>query len=119
MIRVNIITEGQTEETFVRTVLSPELGTKNIFLTARCVETSRTKSKIYRGGLLDYEKAKKDIIRWLKQDKDAVVTTMFDLYALPDSFPSKKESVTIADQYKKVEFLEEQFYNYIQKELPN
>jgi acyl-CoA-binding protein len=114
MIRVNIITEGQTEETFVRDILAPEFGTKEIFLTARSVETSRSKSRVYRGGLLDYEKAKKDILRWLKQDKDAIITTMFDLYALPDSFPSKRESVTFTDQYKKVEFLEEQFYNDIQ-----
>lgn len=48
MIRVNVITEGQTEETFVGDILAPEFGAKNIFLTARCVETSRTKSKTYK-----------------------------------------------------------------------
>lgn len=116
MIRVNVIAEGQTEETFVRTVLAPELGTKNVFLTARCVETSRTKSKIYRGGLLDYEKARKDIIRWLKQDKDAIVTTMFDLYALPDSFPGKKENKKIDDPYELVSSLEERFFEDISTE---
>jgi hypothetical protein len=116
MIRVNIITEGQTEETFVRDILASEFGTKEIFFTARSVETSRSKSRIYRGGLLDYEKAKKDILRWLKQDKEAVVTTMFDLYALPDSFPGKKENKKIIDPYKLVSILEERFFEDINAE---
>lgn len=30
MIRLHIIAEGQTEETFVRNLLAPHLGTKNI-----------------------------------------------------------------------------------------
>ena len=117
MIRVNVITEGQTEETFVRDIIAPELGRKGIYLTARCVETSRTKSKIYRGGLIDYEKARKDILRWLKQDKGAFVTTMFDFYALPDSFPGKDSIKKMTDPYKMVSFLEKKFDENIRNEI--
>jgi len=110
MIRVNVITEGQTEETFVRDLLADEFGRKNIFFIARSVETSRRNTKICRGGLINYEKAKNDIIRWLKQDKDSIVTTMFDFYALPGSFPG----MNMVNQKKaniktKIELLESRF----------
>jgi hypothetical protein len=88
MIRLNIVVEGQTEETFVRDLLAPHLGQYNVFATARCVETGRRRHHIYRGGLVSYAKARKDIQMWLKQDKQALVSTMFDYYALPDDFPT-------------------------------
>lgn len=58
MIRLNIIVEGQTEESFVNNVLQPFFSKNKIFVIARCVETSRTYRKIFRGGLLNYKKAK-------------------------------------------------------------
>ncbi len=108
MIRINIVTEGPTEETFVREILVPEFALKNIFLTARNVETSRTPLKIYRGGLVSYEKAKRDIERWLKQDESAYVTTMFDLYALHKEFPGTETAAKIPNPYKKVALLEKE-----------
>lgn len=87
MIRLNIIVEGQTEETFVRELLAEHLGQHAVFATARCVETGRSKRRIHRGGLVGYLKARKDIQSWLKQDKHAFVSTMFDYYALPSDFP--------------------------------
>lgn len=87
MRRVNIIVEGQTEETFVRDFLAPHLGQFNVGACARRVETSRQRIGIFRGGMTNYLKAKNDINQWLKQDKEAFVSTMFDLYALPNDFP--------------------------------
>jgi hypothetical protein len=87
VIRLNIIVEGQTEETFVRDLLAPHLGEHQVFTVARCVETGRRKQRIYRGGLVSYAKARQDILRWLSQDPHALVSTMFDYYALPDDFP--------------------------------
>ena len=87
MIRLNIIVEGQTEETFVRDLLAPHLGQHQVFVWARSVETGRRKQRIYRGGLVSYIKARQDILRWLAQDPQALVSTMFDYYALPDDFP--------------------------------
>ncbi|MEA1960215.1 MAG: hypothetical protein U9N81_02805 [Bacillota bacterium] len=39
--------------------------------------------------MLSYEKAKKDLLTWIKTDNrpECRFTTMFDLYALPDDFP--------------------------------
>jgi hypothetical protein len=87
MVRVNIIVEGQSEETFVRDVLAPYLGASGVFAKARSIETSRSRGRIFRGGVISYLKAKRDIQRWISEDQGAVVSTMLDLYALPGDFP--------------------------------
>jgi Domain of unknown function (DUF4276) len=108
-VRVNIIVEGQTEREFVRDVLREALAYQQIYLTARAVETSRDRraNKIYCGGLFDYGRSKRDILRWLDQDKDAFVTTMFDFYALPKDFPGYQEASTLSDPYKRVDCIEQ------------
>lgn len=109
--RLNITAEGQTEEMFVKQTLSIYLGQFNISTDVRCVLTSKDKKKAYRGGLISYEKAKKDIITWLKEDNhpEARFTTMFDLYALPDDFPKFEEAKKYTDPYQRVELLENAF----------
>ena len=101
MIRLNIVTEGQTELEFVNRVLKFHLAERNVFTSVRCVETSRDKrkSKVYRGGMLAYQRLKRDLIRWMKQDQDATVyfTTMIDLYALPPDFPDFKAAMQETD----------------------
>jgi len=111
MIRLHIIAEGQTEEEFVNAVLSKHLANFNVFADVRCVPTKRTKTKIYKGGLVSYEKAKKVLVDWLKNDKskDVRFTTMFDLYALPNEFPQFNEAQKILDPYEKVKQLETAF----------
>jgi hypothetical protein len=89
MIRLHMIVEGQTEEAFVNQVLVDHFGYFNVIVDVRAVETSRSRGRIYRGGLLDYQRAKRDLERWMREDQnnDAFFSTMFDLYALPDDFP--------------------------------
>lgn len=87
MIRVNFVVEGQTEETFVERVLGPYLAEFGVYCFPRCVETSRQGQRIFRGGLVRYEKARQDVLQWLKQDRTAWCTTFFDLFRLPNSFP--------------------------------
>lgn len=110
MIRLHIIAEGQTEQNFVNTVLQPHLAKFNVFVNARCVLTSkdRRQAKMYRGGLLSYEKAKKDIQAWLKEDfhGECRFSTMFDLYALPDDFPECAEASAQKDPYERIRILE-------------
>ncbi len=113
MIRLNIIVEGQTEEAFVGRVLMGPLALAGVGVSVRCVETSRDKKrhKIFRGGLLDYNRAKRDLLRWMKEDQkqDAWFTTMFDLYALPDDFPGRIEAKRPPTALERVISLEEAF----------
>ncbi len=117
MIRLHMIVEGQTEETFVNQVLVNHCGQFSISIDVRSVETSRHRSRtdqstrIYRGGLLDYQRAKRDLERWMREDQnsDAFFSTMFDLYALPDDFPNYANARRLGDPYRRVEALEAAF----------
>jgi hypothetical protein len=120
-IRLNFIVEGTTEEIFVRDVLKESFAEKNIFVSARRVETSRKQlrgadhykpgkqARIYRGGVPNFEKVRRDINRWLTEDNSAYLTTMFDLYALPDDFPRFDEAMRKSNPYEKVKIIEEGF----------
>ena len=111
MIRLHVTAEGQTEQEFVKTVLTPHLANCEVYADARCVLTSKDKRscKEYRGGLIGYQKAKNDILAWMKEDKNAECrfTTMFDLYALPDDFPGYDEAGKQANPYRQVQLLED------------
>ena len=110
MIRLHIIAEGQTEKKFVDNVLKEHLSGFNIFSDVRCVLTSKNKrtGKKYTGGLSSYRKAKRDILSWIKQDRNSECrfTTMFDFYALPKDFPGMDEIGSLTDPYEKVQILE-------------
>lgn len=106
MTRVNCVVEGQTEETFVKDCLAPLLGSNGIFVSARCVETGRRHGRIFRGGLLGYQKAKNDILAWLQQDASAYVTTMFDYYRLPNDFPGLPQSVAVPHPIQKAQIVQ-------------
>lgn len=96
MIRVNIIAEGETEETFVKEILYDEFFPK-IFV-----------KPILLGGLKQYSKLRRDILELLK-DKKAYTTTMIDYYGLDrvTGFPGLDGSKTISDCHKRVAYLEE------------
>lgn len=102
MIRVHVICEGQTEETFIRNVIAPLLARQNIFLTARLIGTS----KGHKGGALSYERVRRFVINSLKEDSDVLITTFFDLYALHNQFPDFHKCQEITDVYQKVECLQ-------------
>lgn len=109
MIRLHVTAEGQTEQAFIKELLANHLSSFNVFADARCVLTSKDKRAAmeYRGGLLNYEKARKDLMAWIKTDNhpECRFTTMFDLYALPDDFPEYNASRTLSP-YDRVRTLE-------------
>jgi hypothetical protein len=110
MIRLHAVVEGQTEETFVNNVLSPELGAQEIFVDVHRVTTGRLKRNVFRGGISKYGQLKTDLDLWMKQDQnpDAWFTTMIDFYALPPDFPGYDNCMRRGDAVKRVECIEEQ-----------
>jgi len=108
MIRLNCVVEGQTELGFVDAVLKRHLQARQVFATARCVETSRKRGRIRRGGIVKYERFKRDLTRWMREDQnaDARFTTMLDLYGLPSDFPGYDEAAQQSDPNERVELLE-------------
>lgn len=108
MKRLYITAEGQTEEAFALSVMSNHLVNHGIYVLCRRVLTKRDKLKAHRGGITNYKKAKADIQKWMLEDQssDVYFTTMFDYYALPNSFPGYDEAKKLADVYDQVAFLE-------------
>ena len=107
-VKLNCIAEGQTEEAFVNEVLKPHLSYMSVWVNPIVVRTGYRRNVVYRGGLKTYARAKNDITRLLKQDRnpDTRFTTMFDLYALPTDFPGYPNAVQ-NDPYQRVKALED------------
>ena len=86
MTRLLLYVEGQTEESFVNEVLAPHLYSYGYTM----VIPRPT------GGIKRWPRAKKDILRYLKQDAGCIVSTMVDYYGLPQSgagqWPGRKNA---------------------------
>lgn len=103
MIRVNVICEGSTEESFVSRILNPYFYTKNIQLIPRNL-----------GSGSSYGKLKSNIIQWLKEDQGAYVTTLFDVYGMGYKYPGYEAYRTLAP-LKKASALEQAFKEDIER----
>src|ERR1700693_1019627 len=75
-MRVYVIVEGQTEESFVKGPLAEVLWASQVYLIP-----------ILLSGRTKYVRVEKDILRQLKQDQRSYCTTMIDLYGLGTGFP--------------------------------
>src|SRR5271165_4450886 len=95
MSRVLAVVEGQTEQAFVRDMLAPSLAARGVYLSARVVGRPG-----HKGGDCRYERVRRDVLVLLRQEFDTVVTTMFDFYALPNSWPGRAEAKKLPHQAK-------------------
>ena len=88
MTRLFLYVEGQTEETFVKEVLAPHLYSYGY------TEVVPRPT----GGIRPWPSAKRDILRFLKQDAGRIVSTMVDFYGLPQtgsgSWPGRRNANT-------------------------
>lgn len=76
-----MVVEGQTEIAFVKELLVPPFSNLGIYLYPRLIGKPG-----HKGGI-SYDRAKRDILRFLRQERSTYCTTMFDYYGLPDDFP--------------------------------
>ncbi|MDZ7899022.1 MAG: DUF4276 family protein [Arcicella sp.] len=121
MKRLFIVVEGQTEEEFVNELLSPYLNSFGIYDIRA---TKITTSKGYKGGFVNYEHLRNDVIRLLKQSgQDVVVTTFVDFFKMPKNVPdyaniskkfTKKNSVGEFEKAIAKDINDQRFVPYIQ-----
>lgn len=109
---LHILCEGQTEERFVKEVLSPYLQQFSIYPKPILLLTSKRKNA--RGGMLSYSQAKRDltILRGQYRDNDSehhLFSTMFDYYALPGDFPGFEDTATVREIRERIAALEKSF----------
>ncbi|NQS96872.1 MAG: DUF4276 family protein [candidate division Zixibacteria bacterium] len=109
MVNLIIIVEGQTEEAFIKDVLTPHLSRLNVFPRALLVTTKKTRIRRYKGGGSQYKHYKKTILNSIKQFSatDNYFSSMIDLYKLPRGFPGNAEAQTIRDKFSRISFLED------------
>jgi hypothetical protein len=79
---INVIVEGQTEESFINDVLAPSLWGREIYLRPLILGKPG-----HKGGRVNYARLRKDIVLQLKQERTTYLTTMLDLYGLEGDFP--------------------------------
>ncbi|MBK1833910.1 DUF4276 family protein [Roseibacillus ishigakijimensis] len=87
MKRCLIITEGQTEERFIKDLLAPYFLTLELAVTPTILNTKVVKSgQNFKGGVTSYPRLRRDISKCLG-DSSALLTTFIDYYGLPDDVP--------------------------------
>lgn len=86
MNRVCVLVEGETEATFVDSILRPEFerAGKPIFVYPVLFRK--------HGGSIRYVKCKQVILNALKQERSAYITTMVDFYGMPQDWPGRIEA---------------------------
>ena len=98
---VYIIVEGQTEQTFVRDLLAPEMGHQGIFLFPVLIGKPG-----HKGGNIQFERARGDIGKFLQQRPDTYISTMFDYFRLDPHWPGNsnmQSCPTAIEKAKKIE----------------
>ena len=94
--RLYVICEGKTEEVFVGSLLSTRFrSTVAVETTALLLPTKlKMAERTHKGGWVSYATGKKYIeaILTQKHADDVWITTMLDLYAIPNDFPALQTS---------------------------
>jgi len=80
---VKVIVEGQTEESFIKRVLAPNLFSNNIFMTPKILA-----KKGQKGGNVTFEHVKTDAAVYLRQSNVTAVSCFVDYYGLKE-WPNK------------------------------
>ncbi|MDU9376525.1 hypothetical protein McpSp1_11460 [Methanocorpusculaceae archaeon Sp1] len=104
---LKIHVEGKTEQAFIKQILQPDLEILGYTVSAQINLTSQDSF----GGLSHYEQFKTNTLRIKKNAPDCLLTTMIDLYGLPNDFPGMSESDNIENPYEKVTYLETELAN--------
>jgi hypothetical protein len=87
VIRVHVICEGQTEETFVKNLLAKPFAQREIYLIPSLIGKPG-----HKGGNVTFDRLLRDTKIRLMHDKSCYCTTFFDFYALPTDFPGKADA---------------------------
>jgi len=109
VVRILIFVEGQTEESFVKNMLSRHFYQFDIFLYPIISQTSKKESKQQKGGISSYAKIKNQLNILCKSDQSAYVTTMIDYYRFPKDFPGKDDLLKIKNSFNRALELEKCF----------
>ncbi len=103
MVEVIVISEGASEEQFIKKIVNPQLNVLGVFLKPIQLPTS-SQSK---GGAVTFDRVKFYLRNILNQHSKAIVSTFLDLYALDTKFPAFDKTKKQIDVHLRVKTLEE------------
>jgi hypothetical protein len=107
--KISILVEGQTEEAFVKKILTPYYASKNIFLYPTIIKTKKVlRGPDHKGGVGSYQQVKRDLKLLFANSSIDLFTTMIDYYALPADFPGYNTRPN-GNCYQRVEYVENEF----------
>jgi Domain of unknown function (DUF4276) len=109
MIRLHVVAEGPTEETFIMELLAPHLLGHGTLAVPILIGKN--------GGGVSYARLKRDALLYLKSDPSAYCTTFVDYYGLGPGFPSKDEIGRHDPPGEKKRVLEAAIYDDVAKAL--
>jgi len=109
MINLIVVGEGQTEESFSRDVLGPELVDRELFVYPRLIRTST----YGRGGALSWNRVRLFLRNTLRERADTYVTTFFDLYQLDRAFPGWEETTALLNPLDRATEIERHFHTAV------
>lgn len=90
MTRLAVHVEGQTEERFVKEILTPHLATRGVYATPILIATGRNADgSRARGGGVSLDRVTNQLQRLLASYPDGYVTTFYDLYAFGGRAPGE------------------------------
>ena len=102
MIELVVVCEGQTEQTFVKECLAPELAQRQIYVNPQLISTGRDA----KGGALTKDRVLHRLPRIVKQRGDVYVSTFFDLYGLASNFPGNNKANAGVDPIQRAQVIE-------------
>ena len=113
---VYVVVEGQTEQTFIRDILTQDLNHKKIFLFPQLIGKPG-----HKGGNVKWERARTDIRNLFHQHnrKNVFISTMFDFYGLDNNWPGKARIKSNSSAHDKAALIENETLSMITDLLPN
>jgi hypothetical protein len=112
MIRIHIICEGQTEETFIRELLARQFETRGLYLVPTLIGT-----QFHKGGNVKADRLLHALRAMLLRDVSSFCTTFFDYYGLAEDFPGKKDAKKATKTADKATCVQKALMSYFEKQI--
>ncbi len=112
-VEVVVLVEGQTEQHFVKQLLTPYMSERSIYLTPIILNKPGEK-----GGDVKFSHAKNDIEKHLKQRRDTWITILVDYYGIRSDWPGYAESKRQVEHTKKAKIMNEATAELVQQLFP-
>jgi len=112
MTRIHVVVEGRTECAFIKGVLARLFWGCGVYIVAHLIG-----ARGHQGGAVTFLRLKNDVLRFLRQDRESVCSTMFDYYGLAPDFPGKDRIVANQSTSMKAEIIETALRDEIAREM--